>query len=258
MYDVSAEGRSSGPCIDRLRRKDTTMDDATLDRELGPRLHWTPAPPPARVTLQGRHVTLEPMDADRHAGALFEAAQGEGADPLLWQYLGYGPFRDRDAYRAWVEAASASPDPLFHAVIPTGGEASGQTSYLRIDPANGVIEIGHIWFGGRMQRSPATTEAIYLLARHAFDDLGYRRLEWKCNARNDRSRAAAVRLGFTYEGTFRNHTVVRDRNRDTAWYAIIDEDWPAIRAAFEEWLDPANFDDDGRQRRSLAEVRSAP
>ena len=231
------------------------MDDATLDRELGPRLHWTPAPYPERVTLRGKHVTLEPLDADRHAAALFDAAQGEDADPLLWRYLGNGPYRDLDEYRSWVETASASADPLFHAVVPTGGEPSGQTSYLRIDPPNGVIEIGHIWFGGRMQRSRATTEAIYLLAAQAFDDLGYRRLEWKCNARNKRSRAAAERLGFTYEGTFRNAVVVRDRNRDTAWFSIIEEEWPAVRAGFEQWLEPDNFDAEGRQRRSLQECR---
>lgn len=234
------------------------MDDATLDRELGPRLHWTPVPRPERVDLHGRYVTLEPMDARRHTGALFDAAQGEGADPRLWLYLGYGPFASVDDYRAWVETASVSPDPLFQAVIPTGDEPAGQASYLRIDPTNGVIEIGHIWFGGRIQRSPATTEAIFLLARHAFDELGYRRLEWKCNARNERSRAAAARLGFTYEGTFRNAIVTRDRNRDTAWFSIIAEEWPAIRAGFEAWLDPANFDANGRQRRSLQDCRRAP
>lgn len=234
------------------------MDDATLDRELGPRLNWTPVPRPERVPLRGQHVTLEPLDADRHTAALFEAAQGEGADPLLWRYMGNGPYRDLEEYRAWVEAASQSPDPLFQAVIPTGGEPAGQVSYMRIDPPNGVIEIGHIWFGGKIQRSPATTEAIYLLARHAFDDLGYRRLEWKCNALNERSKAAAGRLGFTYEGTFRNATVVRDRNRDTAWFSIIDEEWPAVRAGFEAWLDPANFDADGTQRRSLEDCRRAP
>lgn len=234
------------------------MDDATLDRDLGPRLNWTPVPRPERVTLHGRYVSLEPLDAEQHADALFEAAQGEGADPLLWKYLGYGPFRDADDYRAWVENASVSPDPMFHAVIPTGGEASGQTSYLRIEPAHGVIEIGHIWFGGRLQRSRATTEAIFLLASHAFDDLGYRRLEWKCNARNERSMAAAERFGFTYEGTFRNAVVARDRNRDTAWFSIIDSEWPAIRAGFQAWLDPGNFDEAGQQRRSLQECRRTP
>jgi RimJ/RimL family protein N-acetyltransferase len=231
------------------------MDDAALDRELGPALNWTAAPPPGRVVLPGRYVTLEPLDAARHADALFDAAEGTGADPLLWRYLGYGPFGDAESFRSWVKGNSESGDPLFHAVVPTGGEASGQTSFLRIDPANGAIEIGHIWFGGTIQRSPATTEAISLLASHAFDTLGYRRLEWKCNARNARSRAAAKRLGFTYEGTFRHHSVVRDRNRDTAWFSIIDEEWPAVRAAFNTWLSPDNFDADGQQTRSLTEIR---
>lgn len=231
------------------------MDDATLDRELGPRLNWTPAPRAEHVTLRGRYVALEPLDADRHTAPLFDAAQGEGADPRLWLYLGSGPFRDVDEYRTWVEAASMSPDPLFHTVIPTGGKPSGVASFMRIDPPNGVIETGHIWFGGRIQRSPATTEAIFLMASHAFDTLGYRRLEWKCNARNERSMAAATRFGFTYEGTFRNAVVVRDRNRDTAWFSIIDEEWPAIRAGFEAWLDPANFDAEGRQLRTLQECR---
>lgn len=231
------------------------MDSDALDRELGPQLHWTPVPRPARVPLRGRYVRLEPLDAQRHTAALFEAAQGDGADPLLWKYMGNGPYRDLEEYRTWVDMASASVDPLFHAVIPAGEEPAGQTSYLRIDERNGAIEIGHIWFGGRIQRSRATTEAIYLLAAHVFDDLGYRRLEWKCNARNERSKAAAARFGFTYEGTFRNHLVVHDRNRDTAWFSIIAEEWPSIRAAFVAWLDPANFDADGRQRRSLAELR---
>lgn len=234
------------------------MDNATLDQELGPRLGWTPATPPARTALVGRLVTLEPIDPDRHAKPLFEAAQGDGADPLLWRYLPYGPYRDAEHFREWTASAAESGDPLFYAVVPTDGPPSGVVSYLRIDPPHGVIEIGHIWFGGSIQRSLATTEAIYLLASHAFDTLGYRRLEWKCHARNARSRAAAERLGFTYEGTFRNATVVRDRNRDTAWYSIIDEEWPRVRAAFEAWLDPANFSADGTQVRSLAEIRSQP
>jgi RimJ/RimL family protein N-acetyltransferase len=233
------------------------VDDARLDLELGPRLHWTPCNAPGRDTLTGRLVTLEPMNAERHTEALFEAAQGDGADPLLWLYMGNGPYRDETHFHDWTTFAEASGDPLFYAVIPNGEPAAGQTSFLRIDPPNGVIEIGHIWFGGRIQRSPATTETIYLMAVHAFDTLGYRRLEWKCNARNARSRAAAERLGFTYEGTFRNAIVVRDRNRDTAWYSIIDEEWPRVRAAFEAWLQPENFSADGTQCRSLAEIRRA-
>lgn len=231
------------------------MDPALLDRELGPRLHWHPPSPPARAPIEGQRVRLEPLDAEAHAAALYRAAQGAGADPLLWLYLPYGPFPDEAAFTAWVRANSASIDPLFFAVAPAGGEPAGQAAYMRCDAPNGVIEIGHIWFGASLQRTPAATEAIYLLARHVFDDLGYRRLEWKCHARNQRSRRAAERFGFTYEGTFRNAVVSRDRNRDTAWYAIIDSEWPVVRAAFERWLDPANFDE-GRQRRSLGEIRA--
>ena len=234
------------------------MDEASLDRELGPRLSWAPVGRPDRQPLRGRYVTLEPLDADRHTDALFEAAQGEGSDPLLWLYMGTGPYRDVAQYREWAHTAADSADPLYYAAVPSGDDPAGQVTFMRMDPANGVIEIGSIWFAGRIQRSPATTEAIYLLAKHAFDDLGYRRLEWKCNARNARSRRAAERLGFTYEGTFRSHMVVRDRSRDTAWYSIIDEEWPNIRAAFETWLSPDNFDANGAQVRSLEEIRRSP
>ena len=233
------------------------MDDARLNEALGPRLDWRPVATPARKPLVGVRVSLEPLDSEEHAAALFDAAQGAEPDPDLWLYLPYGPFADEAAFTDWVRANSASADPLYFAVVPAGGSAAGQASYMRIDAAVGVIEIGHIWLGTTLQRTPAATEAIYLLARHVFDDLGYRRLEWKCNARNERSRRAAERFGFTYEGTFRNARVDRDRHRDTAWYSIINCEWPLIRAAFETWLDPANFDTAGRQRRTLAEVRAA-
>lgn len=234
------------------------MDDRALDAALGPRLNWHAATPPARTPLEGRSVRLERLDADRHASALYRASHGEGTDPRLWLYMGAGPWESEAAFTDAIRANAASTDPHFYAVIPAGGDPAGQVSYLRIDPENGVIEIGFIWFGASMQRSRAATEAIYLLARHAFDDLGYRRFEWKCYAQNARSRRAAERFGFTFEGIFRQARVVRDRNRDTAWYSIIDSEWPAIRAAFETWLDDANFDADGRQVRSLEEIRSAP
>ena len=233
------------------------MDLELLDQALGPRLHWQPVARPGRHTLSGHHVALEPLDAHTHADALYRASHGENADPALWHYMNYGPWEDRDSFRQWVQANSDSTDPLFYAIVPTGEEAAGQATYMRIDEHNGVIEIGHIWFGAAMQRSRAATETIYLLAKHAFDDLGYRRFEWKCHARNQRSRHAAERFGFIYEGTFRNAIVQRDRNRDTAWYAIIDEDWPIIRAAFETWLADDNFDAQGSQIRSLSEIRSA-
>jgi RimJ/RimL family protein N-acetyltransferase len=232
------------------------MEPDFLDQALGPRLHWAPVARPDGRTLRGRHVSLHRLDADIHADALYHASHGDKIDPALWLYMSYGPWDDPDAFRDWVRLNSESTDPLFYAIVPTGGDAAGQATYLRIDESNGVIEIGHIWFAAAIQRSRAATEAIYLLAKHAFDDLGYRRFEWKCHARNERSRRAAERFGFTYEGTFRNAIVQRDRNRDTAWYAIIDQDWPSVRDAFEGWLADDNFDADGKQVRSLSEIRT--
>jgi RimJ/RimL family protein N-acetyltransferase len=204
----------------------------------------------------GDRVRLEPLDAARHAPGLFAAAQGPGADPKLWDFLGYGPFADEAEFAAWIRSDAAGDDPLVFAILDAAtAEPRGVASYLRISPEQGVIEIGHIWFGAALQRTPAATEAIYLLARHAFDDLGYRRLEWKTDALNARSRRAAERYGFQFEGIFRQHMVVKDRNRDTAWYAMLDHEWPAARNAFEAWLDPANFDSAGRQKRALAELR---
>ena len=198
-------------------------------------------------------MVLEPVDPARHATALF--ASSEGA-PELWNYLAYGPFESQGAFTRWLEARAASDDPLFYAVVDrTAGAARGMASYLRIERQNGVIEIGHIWFAPVMQRTRQATEAIYLLARHAFDDLGYRRLEWKCDSLNVPSRRAAARFGFVHEGVFRQHMVVKGRNRDTAWYAITDAEWPIRRAAFEAWLSPDNFDLSGHQRNSLSEIR---
>jgi RimJ/RimL family protein N-acetyltransferase len=205
---------------------------------------WTTRPAPPRTDLVGRYVTLTPL-LPEHADALHDAA-----DDSVWEYLSYGPFADAAAYRAWIEANAAGDDPLFLAVL-VDGQPRGVVSYLRVDRANGSIEIGHIWYSPSIQRSRATTEAAYLLARRAFDELGYRRFEWKCNALNERSQAAARRFGFTYEGTFRQHMVAKARNRDTAWFSILDGEWPRVREAFERWLDPANFDGDGRQRSAL-------
>jgi RimJ/RimL family protein N-acetyltransferase len=206
---------------------------------------------PARTTIDGDRVRLEPLDPAHHADELFAAAQG---DEALWDYLPYGPFADVAALSEHLRAQAASADPLFYAVV-VDGAAAGVVSYLRIEPVHGCIEIGHIWFGAPLQRTAAATEAIYLLAREAFEELGNRRFEWKCNAANDRSRRAAERFGFTFEGIFRQHMIVKGANRDTAWYSILDGEWPAVRAGFETWLDPANFDADGRQRRSLASAR---
>jgi RimJ/RimL family protein N-acetyltransferase len=213
-----------------------------------------PAARPAQRPLEGERVRLEPLDPERHADDLLAAAAG---DPRLWDYLPYGPFADAGAYAAWVERHQSDDDPRFYAIVDEAtGRAAGVASYLRIEPDHGVIEIGHIWFGAALQRTPEATEAIYVLARHAFDDLGHRRLEWKCDAANARSRAAAERFGFTYEGTFRQHLIVKGRNRDSAWYSLLDGEWPAARTAFEAWLDPANFGPEGAQRRRLQELRA--
>jgi len=206
-----------------------------------------PARAPARDVLAGDRVRLEPLDPDRHAGDLHAEAAG---DPRLWDYLPYGPLPDLAELREHLARQAGSSDPLFFAVV-ADGRALGVVSYLRIEPEHACIEIGHIWFGASLQRTPAATEVVYLLARHAFDDLGNRRLEWKCDAANARSRRAAERFGFTFEGVFRQHMIVKGRNRDTAWFSIVDGEWPEVREAFERWLDPANFDADGRQRTPL-------
>jgi RimJ/RimL family protein N-acetyltransferase len=199
----------------------------------------------------GARVRLERLSPD-HAAALFAAAQG---DPMLWHYLPYGPFADAAEYARWIASDASADDPVFYAIV--GQEPLGVASYLRIFPEHGSIEIGNIWFGPALQRTPAATEAIYLMAREAFDGLGNRRLEWKCDADNARSRRAAERFGFTFEGVFRQHMIVKGRNRDTAWYAILDGEWPRARAAFEAWLAPENFDGEGAQRRGLAAIRAA-
>jgi RimJ/RimL family protein N-acetyltransferase len=176
----------------------------------------------------------------------------------LFRYLPYGPFAGFEQFREWLDQRAASTDPLFYAIVD--GKTltpQGMASYLRMVPEHGVIEIGHIWFAPALQRTRQATEAIYLMARHVFDDLGYRRLEWKCDALNEPSRRAAERFGFTFEGVFRQHLVVKGHNRDSAWFSMLDGEWPVIRAAFEAWLAPLNFDADGRQRESLAAVRDA-
>ncbi|MEX6500700.1 GNAT family N-acetyltransferase [Pseudomonas zhanjiangensis] len=220
------------------------------------RLDWQPVPVPARAPLDGQYVRLEPLDPAAHGDDLWQALQGPGADPALWDYLPYGPFSERAGFDTWLAGNAAAADPQFFAVIELASRrAVGLLSFLRITPRDGCIEIGHIAFGAAMQRSPASTEAVYLLAERAMGSLGYRRLEWKCNALNTRSMRAAERLGFVYEGTFRQHMVVKGRNRDSAWFSIIDREWPRCRAAFERWLAPANFADDGRQRQRLEALR---
>jgi RimJ/RimL family protein N-acetyltransferase len=213
---------------------------------------------PAREPLQGAYVRLEPVAVAAHAESLYRLSHARPEDQALWTYLPYGPFADRDEFERWLAERARSEDPLFFVIIDqASGQASGMASYLNIVPANGSIEIGHIWFAPPLQRTRGATDAIFLMMRHAFDDLGYRRLEWKCNALNEASMRAARRFGFTYEGTFRQHMVVKGRNRDTAWFSLLDREWPAVRAAFQRWLDPANFDAAGRQRTSLGALMPA-
>lgn len=218
---------------------------------------WTPRAVPEPRVFDGRHARLEPL-APGHAAAL-HAAFAADTTGHLWDWMAYGPFADADAYAAWVGPAAAGRDPLYFAVSDRDAAATpaGVMSLMRIDAKNGVVEVGNICFSPALQRRRAATEAHYLLMRHVFDGLGYRRYEWKCNALNTPSRAAALRLGYSFEGVFRNHMIVKGRNRDTAWYAIIVEDWPAIRAAFDAWLSPDNFDASGRQIRPLTALRAA-
>jgi RimJ/RimL family protein N-acetyltransferase len=221
-------------------------------------LDWTPAKPPTRTPLAGATVRLEPLDPDRQARQLYSASHDDGAGALIFRHLAYGPFDSLEAFSAWLDERAKSNDPLFFCIVDgETGKPQGMASFMRIEPEHGVIEIGHIWFSPSLQRTRPATEAIYLLARHAFDDLGYRRLEWKCDALNLPSRRAAERFGFTFEGVFRQHLVVKGRNRDTAWFSILDGEWPLVRSAFEAWLAPENFDADGRQRKSLAHIRAA-
>lgn len=232
-----------------------THPDAIDPHRLVP--DWTPRPVPRPQVFEGRHARLEPL-APGHAADL-HAAFAADTTGHLWDWMAYGPFADAAAYAAWVAPAAAGADPLYVTVFDRDAAATpaGVMSLMRIDAKNGVVEVGNICLAPALQRRRAATEAQYLLMRHVFDDLGYRRYEWKCNALNTPSRAAALRLGFSFEGVFRNHMIVKGRNRDTAWYAIIVEDWPAIRAAFEAWLAPENFDASGRQIRPLTALRAA-
>lgn len=214
--------------------------------------HWTPPVIPPRLPLQGHFCRVEPLAVASHAADLYAA---NGADRgRMWTYMGYGPFADSAAYVVWMTRVCHGTDPLFYAIVDQAtGKALGVASYLRLDPANGVIEVGHIAYSPLLQRTPAATEAMYLLMKQVFE-LGYRRYEWKCDSLNAPSRAAAQRLGFSFEGIFRQAVIYKGRNRDTAWYAITDKDWPALQAAFAHWLAPANFDDQGQQRVALTEL----
>lgn len=216
--------------------------------------NWTPRPKPPRTPIEGRFCRLEVLDAGKHAADLFAANQLD-TDGRNWTYLAYGPFATLDEYRAWVETVQKGDDPLFHAIIDrTTGKAVGVATLMRVDATNGVIETGHLNYSPLLQKKPAATEAMFLLMRRVFDELGYRRYEWKCDSLNAPSRAAAERLGFIYEGLFRQATIYKGRNRDTAWFSMIDGEWPALKRAYEAWLDAANFGAGGTQKQSLSEL----
>ena len=223
-------------------------------------LSWKPVQPPCRAALHGRYVTLEPLEADRHTSDLWTAVRGHDE---VWTWLADGPYGTQGELHRALREKENSSSAVFFAIVPnpgskaadasssTGGRAAGYASFMRIEPAHGALEVGNILLAPTLQRTTAATEAMYLMASHVFDTLGYRRYEWKCNAENAPSRRAALRLGFTFEGIFRQHMVIKDRNRDTAWFAMLDSEWPARKQAFEAWLNPANFDSGDVQKKRL-------
>jgi RimJ/RimL family protein N-acetyltransferase len=202
---------------------------------------------------------VRPLQPEQDAASLYDASHAPPGAPSIWTYMNEGPFANLEQFRAHLDQQASSVDPRFYTVTKTGDpdRPLGIASYLAIVPEHGTIEVGHIWFGPELQRTPAATEAIFLLAKHAFDDLGYRRLEWKCNALNGPSRRAATRFGFEFEGIFKNHRVVKGRNRDSAWFAITDARWPAVRAAFQAWLSADNFDENGTQLSRLGDLTAS-
>lgn len=217
--------------------------------------NWQPRPRPERRSFHGRYCAIEPLDAARHADALYTSLCAP-SDVALWTYLSANPPAGRDEWHERVEQYAASQDPLFFTLFDETGRAAGMCAYLRIAPEYGSIEIGSIHLSPQLQQTRAATEIQYLLMRHAFEDLGYRRYEWKCDALNAPSRRAALRLGFRFEGIFLNAAVYKQRSRDTAWFAIREEEWPQVRSSFEAWLTPENFDSEGRQLSSLACLRA--
>jgi len=228
-----------------------------LGQPIGPALpDWQPPARPSQRPLQGRFCIVEPLDVAKHARALFDS-NSQDCEGRMWTYLFSGPFGTFDEYERWLAERAPSADPLFRSFVSRGsGKAVGIGAFMRIDPPAGTIEVGHVALSPVLQRSPAATEAMYLMMRHAFE-LGYRRYEWKCDSLNEKSRRAAERLGFTFEGIFRQAIVYKGRSRDTAWYSIVDSEWPLLRESFERWLDRDNFDASGLQRSSLGEIRAA-
>jgi RimJ/RimL family protein N-acetyltransferase len=229
------------------------MTSASEKRPIGPRVDPLPAGTiPDGRPLFGRYAILERVSAASHGGDLYHSFAQSDPDGDLWTYMSYGPFEDAEQFTAWLQGREASSDPLFYAFLrKSDRRAAGMGAFMRHDAPNGVIEIGHIWLSPGLQRTREGTETIYLMMRHAFEDLGVRRLEWKCDALNAPSRRAAKRYGFTFEGIFRQHYIVKGRNRDTAWFSMIDKEWPQAREAFNRWLDAENFDAAGRERAKL-------
>ena len=218
---------------------------------------WRPVERPSRTSMEGRYCRIEALDPERHAADLFEAYSPEPA-ARLWTYMPQEWFGTEAKLRDWMATAAESEDPLFYTLIEReSGRAVGIAAYMRIVPEHGVIEVGNIAFAPRLQRTPIATEAMFLMMKRVFNELGYRRYEWKCDSHNAPSRRAAERFGFQYEGLFRQAIVYKGRNRDTAWFAMTDEDWPAIEAVFEKWLDPSNFDADGQQISKLSDLMMA-
>jgi len=216
---------------------------------------WKPCERPQQIILEGHYCRLEPLSAERHGNELFNAATLEDADGRF-RWLPESSPSSRAEFENWLSNAEASADPIFFAVIDKrSNTVEGRQTLMRIDEANGVIETGHIFWGGNISRTPVTTEAFFLFAHYVFDTLGYRRFEWKCNNRNEPSKSAALRFGMSPEGVFRQAAVIKGENRDTAWFSLLDHEWPVMRRAFERWLDPSNFDENGQQRKRLQELK---
>ena len=230
------------------------MSTTVAQQLVGEPVDPSSAPRPRRVNFEGRTISLVPLDAHEHLESLW-ASTGGPQNEHLWTYMFEHSFQNRASFEANLQRKEESDDPLYYTIIETkSGDAVGWAAYMRMEPLHRVIEVGSIMYSPRLQRTIGATEAMYIMAKHAFEDMNYRRYEWKCDALNMPSRRAALRLGFTYEGLFRQHMVVKGRNRDTAWYSMLDSEWPSRKRAFEQWLDPANFDDKGRQRVSLSEL----
>ncbi len=234
-----------------------SFSDTEESLPLGVPVDSSPAERPQRVTLEGRFVSIAPLDPEVHAESLYGSSHGSDQQQL-WRYMSDGPFPDRGDFDSQLRMKASSEDPLFFAILEKpSGIAVGYASYLRIKPVHRCIEVGNILYTPALQQTTGATEAMYLMARYVFEDLGYRRYEWKCNALNAPSRRAALRFGFKFEGIFEQHMIIKGRNRDTAWFSMLDLDWPARRSNFERWLSPSNFDAAGRQKLALSSL-SAP